>query len=391
MAHRKLRSWLTILGIIIGIASIVTLISLAQGLDSEIRSQLSSFGSTTIIIVPGNMKALQQSRQSQPGSITETGILTNADLDAVKRIGGVDLAIGEIRVPMRVAYKDHTIRLSVSGESPRADEIWQTKYLYGTGFSTEDGKLAIIGYSVAFEYFSENVTLGKTIYINDIPFKVVGILEKTGGSAGTADNAIYIPIKTARELAGPDVKKDQLNTIFIKAHEDSAVPLISEEIKSILLRKHRVSEERQDFSIISAAFIAEQIGTIIGLLTLFLGGVAAISLLVGGIGIANAMFTSVLERTREIGILKAVGASNRVILEIFLMESALIGAVGGTLGAILGLLLSFIMIQLGVPSVVTPELAIFSIGFSLFVGLLSGYFPARNASHLEPVEALRYE
>jgi len=206
-----------------------------------------------------------------------------------------------------------------------------------------------------------------------------------------AENIVYIPKEDGRKIMPRFSDNKDLTELHVKVKEGYNANDVAVDITDLLLRMHKVSEDRKDFTVMTADYVAEQINAIMGALTLFLAGVAAISLAVGSIGVANTMFMAVLERTREIGVMKALGADNLTIMKIFIIESALIGLVGGAIGIAISVSLSFILAYFGMPSKVTLELVLFAGIFSLLVGIFSGYFPARRAAQLEAVEALRYE
>lgn len=391
MMRRKLRSWLTVIGIVIGIAAIVTLISIAQGLSDSINSQLKSFGSNTVVVVPGDVSK----QLSLAGSYAPTlGKLFLNDKERIKRIAGVDLLSSVINVRSTVDFKGNLATASVSGVEPSVFEGSQTIELEQGRFLTDsDRHTAVIGYNIAYSTFGkQKVQVGSVLSIgkDNEKFRVVGVLKKSGSSGGT-DSAIYIPLDDARKLSAGSLADNEVSGIRFVVKEGFDVQEVVDSANSELLSAHHVREEDKDFSFLTAAYLQQQVGVITGLLTLFLGGVAGISLIVGGVGIANTMFMSVLERTREIGILKSIGATNEAIQEAFLIESGLIGLAGGLIGVFLGLLFSLAGSALGVPASLSIWLALFAISFSFIVGLLSGYLPARNASRLPAIAALRYE
>ncbi|MEM3030945.1 MAG: ABC transporter permease [Candidatus Micrarchaeia archaeon] len=388
LSRRRLRSWLTILGIVIGIAAIIVLISIAQGLDAAIRNALNIYGTNYIIIYP--------STQLGAGGLTVgppvfRGALHERDVEAIKPIGGVEAAAGAIMVPAAsIEFKGETVARSIGGTDPDVySKFILNGFEAGRMFSPGDTSSVVIGHDVAHNFFSKDVAVGNTLKINGRDFKVRGIMNKIG--IGDTDTDLIIDTKAARELLGAQYERGRVFAIFAITRKDADVREVAAEINRRLLDLHKVTEEDKDFSVVTADTILETVGNITSLLSLFLGGVAAISLVVGGIGIANTMFMSVMERTREIGTLKAIGARNRDVLLLFLAESALIGLVGGALGVALGVAASFILSQFGVPTLVTLELCGLSLAFSVAVGAVSGFVPARQAALLQPVEALRYE
>ena len=390
MSHRQLRSWLTVLGIVIGISAIVLLIALGQGIDASIRNQLAVLGSDYIVVLPGS---ISMGGGGGFGPPVLKGALTNNDVNALERVPGIDAATGMISqsfAPIR--YRGETIQLTVSGLKPSAGEKYMTNGFYA-GRNLKDGEATgvIIGYSVAYSLFKKKVEIGSTVNILGKDFKVKGILNKVGAAGQDMDNGVFINLDAMRDILGGTYEKNRVTAILLIKEADADMAQVTKDVEKTLANRHHLKIEDKDFTLISPLSVAESIGQITGMLSLFLGGIAAISLLVGGIGIANAMFTSVLERTREIGVLKSIGASNSAILEIFIIEAALTGALGGSLGIVFALVLGAILIQLGVPIVFTLELLAFAVSFAIIVGVASGLFPARQAAALEPVEALKYE
>jgi putative ABC transport system permease protein len=265
--------------------------------------------------------------------------------------------------------------------------------------------VAVVGNRIANELYKQPIQLNRQISINGNNFRVVGILQSSG-LIGQGDSTIFIPRDVARKVLDTSLTSNQLSSITVQT-TDSANPIdVASQIeKNLLLSRHK-TEDTKDFTVSSAQSLQEQISSVMSTITLFLGGIAAISLLVGGIGIANTMFMSVIERTRQIGVLKSLGATKGEIMKLFLTESALLGLIGGIIGVLLGVVLSELISTLGgsfgmfggartqgqgIQTVVSPELFFLGIAFSVLIGAVSGLLPARRASNLQPVEALRYE
>ncbi|MFH1750558.1 MAG: ABC transporter permease [Candidatus Micrarchaeota archaeon] len=387
MRHRKIRSWLTISGIVIGIASIVLLVSIGQGLDREIKGQLSSIGSDYIIITPGS----PYEGGFSFGPPTFKGGLLQGDADSIRRLPGVKSVSSAVVIGVaNIQYKDEKVSNSAVGAEPYAmDDFLKVGFEKGKFLSEGDQGGAVIGNNVAKTLFKEEIEYGKTININGRDFKVKGILKK-GGSFSPYDGMIFIDQDIARALGKTEGSK-RVDRIFAIANSADDVKRAEEGIIREISKRHKVPIDKRDFATNTAESISATVGQITGVLSIFLGLIASISLIVGMVGIANSMYTSVLERTREIGILKALGAKEKTITRIFLFESALIGLVGGLVGAALGWIISSAAAAAGAPSYTSIEFVAFALVLSILVGLGSGYFPSRDAARLVPVEALRYE
>ncbi|MBI5225226.1 ABC transporter permease [Candidatus Micrarchaeota archaeon] len=387
MKHRQIRSWLTILGIVIGIAAIVLLVSLGQGLNKEITNQLGSIGTKYIIILPGS----PFEGGFRFGPPTFKGELTQGDADSIRRLSGVKSVSSAIVMGLaNVQYKDEKVSNTVVGAEPYAMEDFLTVgFEKGKYLTVGDTGGVVLGNNAAKTLFDEDIEYGKTITINGRDFRVKGILKK-GGSFSPYDGFIFIDKGVAQELTKTQGSK-KIDRIFAIVDKEENVASTEIAIQQEIARRHKVPLDKRDFSTNTAASISSTVGQITTVLSIFLGLIASISLLVGSIGIANAMFTSVLERTREIGILKAIGASEEAITRIFLIEAALIGLVGGLVGVGIGWGLSLLISLAGGPSYTSPELVAGALIASIFVGTISGFFPARDAARLLPVESLRYE
>ena len=380
--HRKLRSWLTVIGIIIGVAAIISLITVSRSLESTIESQFEQFGANRIII---SAKGFQG-----PGSLAQG--LTTEDVETIEDISGFKYVVPGIFRTAEIKKNKETGFTLVNGIP---SENFEDFYL-DSGIEMQEGRniqdgeknVATVGSLAAKEMFSKELRIGDKIEIGKRDFKIVGIVEETGNSQD--DNQISIPLDDAREIFNEPKKVD---AIIAQVKVVSDIPLLQEKIEKELERKR----DDTNFQVLTATQILEQINQVLGVMQVVLVGIAAISLVVGAIGIMNSMYTSVLERTKDIGIMKAIGARNSDILEIFLIESGLIGLVGGIFGIALGTIMALIIGQFSKNAgfllniEIEPFVLIFGLLFAFIVGVISGMLPAYQGSKLKPVDALRYE
>ena len=401
LMKRKLRSWLTMLGVVIGVAAIVSLVSVATGMNQSISSRLNTFGANILQISPGGTQASRtgpgmmggigdggEQRNFDPSVFgRQSATLTSTDERLVQQVSGVAYASGTINGNARVSYKTKNASVTILGVDPLS--YWETttsNLSSGRLLSSSDTSSVIIGSRVYNQTFQADL-LNEYIKIDGKSFHVVGELQSSTSSFSSADNTIIMPISAAKSI----LNKTTLSSIMVAVADDADISAVSDDITTALLSSHHVTSDKQDFTVTSQETMQSTISAITGTMTIFLGGIGAISLLVGAIGVANTMFMSVLERTKEIGILKAIGMTSGDITMLFLIESALIGLIGGVLGVMLSFGASFAMTMAGISSVITLELAALAVVFSAFVGVASGVAPARNAAKLEPIEALSYE
>ena len=380
--HRKLRSWLTVIGIIIGVAAIISLITVSRSLESTIESQFEQFGANRIIISPKGFQG--------PGTSSEG--LTIKDVETVEKISGFKYVVPGIFLSTEVKYRKEVGFTLVSGIPAENFE----EFFVDSGAKLQEGRFikdgdrfeAVVGSRVVKDMFDSTLRLGSKIEIKGQEFKIIGILEEIGNAQD--DSQINIPLETAREIFD---KPDDVDAIIAQVKSANDIPLLQEKVEKELERKRGDT----NFQVVTATQILEQVNEVLGVMQFVLVGIAAISLIVGAIGIMNSMYTSVLERTRDIGIMKAIGARNSDILEIFLIESGLIGIVGGLFGIILGSSMALIIGQLSKGAgfllivQIEPLVLIFGLLFAFIVGIVSGVLPAYQASKLKPVDALRYE
>jgi putative ABC transport system permease protein len=318
----------------------------------------------------------------------------------------VEYATGVVSGRTEVSFNGQNTSSSIVGiESGVWEQIQTVNLTSGRFLRQGDTNSVIIGSRVANSMFKKNITLNGRLSINGTSFVVAGILQQSGGftQGGLSDNSIIMLKSSARNILS-GLQTDQVSTILIKVSQSYDPNTVANNIQQILLIAHHVTQQNEDFTITSPQTIQNSVSSIANTVTLFLGSIAAISLLVGGVGVANTMFTSVMERTRQIGVLKSIGMANGEVMKLFLAESALIGLIGGVVGTIAGVFVSGIIsgFSLGLPigglgrgrgmlTYVSPGLVLFAITFSVAIGALSGLFPARRASKMLPVEALRYE
>jgi putative ABC transport system permease protein len=394
LASRGLRSWLTMLGIFVGIAAVVALISLGQGLNNYINSEFEKIGVNRIIIVPGGGGF----QAFAPG--ISSAKLVDHDLDVVLGVRGVDSGIGISRKVVNVEYRGETKTGFLAGMDfgqASLDYMKTIDYLRvdeGRYLTPSDKYNAIIGKPFAETEFKKEINKGDSIKVGGTDFKVVGFNPKSGNPQ--QDKKISIPLDTYR-LLYPE-SDSEINMINIRAKEGFNVTVVAGDVKTRLRRDHGLKEGEEDFTIQTADQMMKTFLSIIGVVQTVLTGIAAISLLVGGLGIMTTMYTSVLERTSQIGIMKAVGARNSDIMLLFLIEAGTLGLAGGIIGVVLGLGISFGVAYVAqtyyeidlLHASADPILVFGALAFSFIVGCLSGILPALNAANMKPVEAIRY-
>jgi len=405
LAANKLRAALTMLGIIIGVGAVITLMSAGEGVSVYIEEQFQGIGSNLLFVIPGS---IEDGRSGPPGMAMEssTAELTNGDVEALRdpmRAPDVAAVSPEVMQMAIVATSKRDTFVQVEGVTSDFAEVRSWFPEAGLFIDQEDqnsrARVALLGKSVVEDLFPDNVyPLDQTIRINGVPFRVIGVLEEKGGSGmNDQDSTVLVPLTTAQTRLFPSRGRSgeyTVSAIMIQAVSEDRIEAASEQVAAILRERHEIDfSDEDDFSIISQADIIAVFGQITGVLTIFLGAIASISLLVGGIGIMNIMLVSVTERTREIGLRKAVGARRRDILWQFLVEAMMLSLVGGLMGIGLGAAGAQIVSALidDFRAVVTVQSVLLATTFSAAVGLFFGIYPARQASLLNPIDALRYE
>ena len=400
LAANKLRAFLTMLGIIIGVAAVITLVSVGEGVEQFVAEQFQGLGNNLLFVFPG---------QVQPGSppgARRRGGLTNDDVAALSDpflVPDVIRVVPEYDRSAVVSHGRYEARTSVSGTTSEYTAVRNFYPVAGRFFNFQDdaanARVAVLGQTVYRELFPDGAPpVGENVKINDVNFHVIGLMEEKGGSGfNDQDDVVLVPLSTAQRRLFPARRSDgKMRVDFIyaqlAAEERQEAAIVQMELA--LRETHRLDfDEENDFTVLSQAEIISAFGEVTGILTLFLGVIAGISLLVGGIGIMNIMLVSVTERTREIGLRKAVGAKQRDILWQFLLEAVVLAVAGGVIGLLLGA--AGAQLIAGMSESLQPTVAwdsvVLAIGFSAAVGLFFGIYPARRASRLNPIDALRYE
>jgi putative ABC transport system permease protein len=396
LTANKLRSGLTILGIVIGVAAVIAMVSIGRGAQATITDSIQGIGTNLLFVFQGDLS--DQIRNPKPITLSDAQAI--ADPFAAPSVIGVAPVL---RGNGEVSFGGETTNTSLVGVTPEYSEVRNYPVTEGEFINQEQmlgqSAVAVLGPDTADKLFGrhEGVT-GETIRIEGQPFRVIGVLEsKGGGSFGSEDDQVMVPLTTAQIRLLRRSNRDRVDMLMVQASSSDAVPAASDEVAQILRTRHRTAIGADDFTIFTQQDFLTTASTITNVLTIFLGGIAAISLLVGGIGIMNIMLVSVTERTREIGLRKAVGAHKRDILVQFLTESSVLSLFGGLIGIGLGWTISYVVGRIAQANnaPINPQLSLdiilIATLFSTAVGLFFGLYPANRAASLEPVEALRYE
>ncbi|MFZ2621349.1 MAG: ABC transporter permease [Minisyncoccia bacterium] len=396
LSANKARSGLTVLGIVIGISSVIALVSIGAGASSSITNRIQSLGSNLILVTPG--------AQRNQGFGVSTGrgaarTLTVPDMKLITTVNNVSAVTGEVSGRYQVTAKGTNTNTTVNGVTSSYSQIRNLEVAEGSFIddsqSQSIAKVAVLGPTTLTDLFGDTAVpsdaIGQVIRIKGIQFKVIGVTVAKGGTGfGNPDDVIFIPLESAqRYLSG----NQYVSTIDVSATSPDVMTTVQIDITTLLLSNHKINDSAlADFSVMNQNDILSTASSVTDTLTYLLGAIAGISLLVGGIGIMNMMLTTVTERTREIGLRKAIGAKKSDISRQFLVEATALTLVGGVIGIALGWSISFLVNYTGVLSTsVSFSSILLAFGVSAVIGILFGYYPARRASRLNPIEALRYE
>ena len=394
LLSNKIRTGLTMLGIIIGIGSVIAMVSIGQGAQGSIEARIQSIGSNLILITPG--------AERTPGAQVSTGrgaarTLKQSDADAIaSQISGVKAVAPELSGRYQITAVGKNTNTTVVGATADYTDVRNIKVSDGVFISDQNvrslSKVAVLGPTTRDDLFGvDSSPIGETLRIKGVVFKVIGVTEAKGGTGfGNQDDRIFIPLSSAQKFLVGD---EYVSTISVQATDSGIMSQVQQDITSLLLERHSIQNPTQaDFSILNQSDIVATASSITQTFTILLGAVAGISLIVGGIGIMNMMLTTVTERTKEIGLRKAIGAKRSDINRQFLVEAIVLTLIGGIIGVIGGASVSYAITYFGVlQTEVSMSSVILAFGVSAFIGIVFGYYPAYRAGKLNPIDALRYE
>jgi putative ABC transport system permease protein len=390
----RVRSGLTILGIVIGIGSVIAMVSIGQGAQGSIEASIQSIGSNLILVMPGFQRGVGTQVSSGRGSAQT---LTQADADAIQTEITLAKAVApDLSRRYQVTAKGQNTNTQVVGTVPAYSEVRNVQIDTGSFISEQNvqslSKVAVLGPTTRDDLFGSSTDpIGQTVRINGVQFKVIGVTKSKGGTGlGSQDDVIYVPLSTAQRFLANDT---YVSTVSVEAVSQNSMTEVQDQITQLLLQRHNISNPQlADFQVLNQSDIVSAASSVTGTFTILLASIAGISLVVGGIGIMNMMLTTVTERTREIGLRKAIGAKKSDISLQFLTEAVLLTFIGGALGVIFGWIASFGVSHFaGINTQVSLSAVILAFGVSAAIGIIFGYYPARRAASLNPIEALRYE
>lgn len=384
-----LRSWLTIIGMIIGVIAITVILSVSEGFQKSINDQLANFGSNQMIVLP--IASSKQALSFNFGRAPTNGKLFERDVESINSIAGIKDVYRTVYGRASLSYKNKSITATIYGSDALVFDQPDYSISSGRFFKDSDRSVAVFGADAAEKLFGKTkVEVGSVITINGVDFRVIGIMKRIGQSLSSSDdNAIYIPFDDGRKVLKGQLLDREINLISLKTTDSSNVNKIKSAIEQKLASNHRVRSDDLDFSVITFEQIQETINGTLGLVQVVLLAVTIIASVVGAIGISNTMFMNVLDKTKEIGVMKALGATGSEILLIFIFESIFIALSGGIIGLIFGYGIGQLLSLVSVPVFLRLRIIAFVLIFSIVVGIFAGSVPAYRASKLDPVEALR--
>lgn len=400
-SHR-MRSFLTVLGILIGIAGVIIAVGLGEGASSQVTSEINSLGSNVLTITPGSSTSSSGIR----GALGSSSTLTMSDSNALSsRVDAPDIkAVAAITTSTEVLTAgSQTATTSVQGTTPSWLTVRGRTLAEGRFLDNQDVRdhtaVGVLGATTASELFTRGDPVGQTVDVNGVPMTIVGVLASTGSSSsstsstGNPDDTVIVPITTGAERIFGGTSRNSLSSIAVQARSSADLTGAYQEADHLLLELHGITNpSNADFTITSEASLISANTSVDHTLTILLGGIAAISLIVGGIGVMNIMLVSVTERIREIGLRKALGATPRVIRRQFLVEASVLGLIGGAVGVVAGLLgVAYLPGLIGDPISTSPAAAVGALAIALAIGVLFGVYPASRAASLAPIDALRTE
>ena len=393
----KMRSILTMLGIVIGVAAVIAMIAIGGGAQQRLQEQIASLGSNLLIVVPGSI--IQSGARLGAGNAQT---LTEQDARAITtEIPDVAFAAPLTRSNAQVVFGNTNWATNINGVYNDYFDVREWNLAEGRFFDqgeiTRFGKVAILGKTVSSQLFGEDNPVGQVVRIRGIPFEIIGLMESKGQSSQgqDQDDVIFVPLTTGRNrlFGEPRGRIARVGTIMIKAQDGSDTQEVEQRINDLLRQRHRIQPSMEnDFQVRNLTEILKTQEAASKVMSMLLAAVASVSLLVGGIGIMNIMLVSVTERTREIGLRLAVGARGRDIMLQFLVEAMTLATLGGAVGVLLGIFISWLVAYIANWGIsLSPLSIIFAVGFSAAIGIFFGYYPAKKAAQMQPIDALRYE